>query len=62
MQGDAEILRELYMLTGRVDKDKNYLYYLLVKDGSFFKEEEPAPKLLHVEQSVDDLESWFNSL
>lgn len=62
MQGDSEILRELYMLTGKVDKDKNYLYYLLVKDGSMFKEKKPEPLKLETTGSVDSFENWFNNL
>lgn len=62
MQGDTDILRELYMLTGKVDKDKNYLYYLLVKDGSMFKEKEPEPLKLDSSNSVESFDSWFSSL
>lgn len=62
MQGDTDILRELYMLTGKVNKDKNYLYYLLIKDGSFFKDDKPAQLDLSSENSVDSFESWFDSL
>ena len=49
---DDIYIRELSMLTGKVNKDRSYLYYLLIKDGSYFKKEEPKP----------DLESWFNEI
>lgn len=62
MQGDTEILRELYMLTGRVDRDKNYLYYLLVKDGSFFEENKPVQEVKHDKSSVESFEDWFDNL
>lgn len=57
-----EILRELYMLTGKVNKDKDYLYYLLIKDGSYFKKEEPKPEEIKTENTVDTFENWFDSL
>lgn len=57
-----DVLRELYMLTGKVNKDKDYLYYLLIKDGSYFKEEEPEPEQIKTENTVDTFEDWFNSL
>lgn len=62
MQGDTNILRELYMLTGRVHADKNYLYYLLVKDGTLFKEVKPAASIPMSESAVESLDSWFDSL
>lgn len=57
-----DVLRELYMLTGKVNKDKDYLYYLLIKDGSYFKEEGPEPEQIKTENTVDTFEDWFNSL
>lgn len=55
------LLEELYMLTGVVDKDINYLYYFLVKDGSKFSEKQyhQIPESQH---SVGTLEDWFNNL
>jgi len=50
------------MLTGKVNKDKSYLYYLLIKDGAYFKEEEATTEVLSDECTVEDFESWFNSL
>ena len=55
-------LRELCMLTGKVNKDKSYLYYLLIKDGAYFKEEETTTEVLADECTVDDFESWFNNM
>ena len=43
---DDIYIRELSMLTGKVNKDRSYLYYLLIKDAS----------------TVSDLESWFNEI
>lgn len=57
-----EILRELYMLTGKVNKDKDYLYYLLIKDGAYFKEPEPEPEKIETVNTVDTFENWFDSL
>lgn len=50
------------MLTGQVNKDKNYLYYLLIKDGSYFKEEPKPPEEIKTENTVDSFESWFDGL
>lgn len=61
MQGDTNILKELYMLTGKVDKDKNYLYYLLIKDGAAFKKEEKRTPPI-AEESVKTFEDWFDEL
>lgn len=54
--------RELYMLTGVVDKDRSYLYYLLIRDGSYFRKNESAPEKIHTENTVDSLEDWFNNI
>lgn len=62
MQGDTDILRELYMLTGKVNKDKNYLYYLLVKDGTAFKEEKTSKAAPIAKDSVGTFTDWFNEL
>lgn len=50
------------MLTGQVNRDKNYLYYLLIKDGSYFKKEPPPPEVIKTANTVDTFENWFNSL
>lgn len=62
MISDESIMRELYMLTGMVNKDKNYLYYQLIKDGAYFKEEPAPPEEIKTENTVDTFEDWFNSL
>lgn len=61
MGEDDIYFRELCMLTGKVNKDKNYLYYLLVKDGSFF-EEVKEPEVICDENTVETFDSWFNNL
>lgn len=61
MGEDDIYFRELCMLTGKVNKDKNYLYYLLVKDGSFF-EEVKEPEVIQDENTVETFDSWFNKL
>lgn len=63
MKQDEDIyLRELCMLTGKVNKDRNYLYYLLIKDGSYFKEKEPVKAVIADEATVCDLASWFDNI
>lgn len=62
MKGDTDILRELYMLTGKVDKDKNYLYYLLIKDGVAFNQGSEKRDPVIAEGSVSTFEEWFNEL
>lgn len=57
-----EVLRELYMLTGKVNKDKDYLYYLLIKDGSYYDKPKQEPEQIKTENTVDTFEDWFNSL
>lgn len=49
------------MLTNAVSNDMTYLYYLLVKDGSYLRDLE-KPLSLRTEQTVDTLEDWFNKL
>ena len=56
------IIRELYMLTGKVNKDKNYLYYLLIKDGSYYKEDKSTVEVVKDTSTVDSFEDWFNSI
>ncbi len=55
-------LRELCMLTGKVNRDKSYLYYLLIKDGSYFKKPEPSPVVINNEAAVDTLDDWFSKI
>ena len=63
MEGKEDVLlRELYMLTGKVYKDKDYLYYLLIRDGSYFKSSEPVQKEINDESTVSTLENWFDTL
>lgn len=62
MIADDSIMRELYMLTGQVNKDKNYLYYLLIKDGSYFNEEPRQPEVIKTDSTVDAFDDWFNGL
>lgn len=63
MEGKEDVLlRELYMLTGKVYKDKDYLYYLLIRDGSYFKSNEPVQKEINDESTVSTLENWFDTL
>lgn len=59
---DDIYIRELSMLTGKINKDRSYLYYLLIKDGSYFKKEEPKPEEIKDASTVSDLESWFNEI
>lgn len=54
------VLRELYMLTGQVTKDATYLYYLLIKDGCYFKEKKQEE--IKDECTVPSFEEWFNAL
>lgn len=61
MRDVKDVLRELYMLTGVVDKDKEYLYYLLVKDGTMFQKQE-EPEVIETKDSVDSFDEWFNNL
>lgn len=58
---DDIYLRELCMLTGKMNKDKDYLYYLLVKDGSMFVKEKKV-EVINDESTVDSFENWFNNL
>lgn len=61
MGEDDIYFRELCMLTGKVNKDKSYLYYLLVKDGSFFNQKK-EPEVIQNENTVETFDSWFNKL
>lgn len=52
------VMQELYMLTGVVDRDVDYLYYLLVKDGTM-NSGKVFQALPESDDAVDTLESWF---
>lgn len=52
---------ELSMLTGQSSNDLSYLYYLLVKDGTYFKKEK-EPLKVSSPLTVESLEDWFNKL
>ena len=59
MRRDDKVYKELAMLTGVANRNTSYLFYLLVKDGSYFidgeKEEEMIPE-------VPDFDDWFNGM
>ena len=50
------------MLTGAVNKDINYLYYLLVKDGVLFDGNTEESEVIQDECTVDTFDSWFENL
>ena len=56
-----QMKEELSMLTGQSSNDLSYLYYLLVKDGTYFKKEK-EPIKISSPLAVDTLEDWFNNL
>ena len=56
-----QMKEELSMLTGQSSNDLSYLYYLLVKDGTYFKKEK-EPIEISSPLAVDTLEDWFNNL
>lgn len=63
MEASEDIyLRELCMLTGKAHKDKSYLYYLLIKEGSYFKESEPISDVGKSESAVDTFSDWFSKI
>lgn len=62
MRDDDIYFRELCMLTGAVNKDINYLYYLLVKDGTIFDSKPEVKESIHDECTVGTLDDWFNNL
>lgn len=49
------------MLVGKASKDADYLYYLLLKDGSLFKKEKEA-EVIKTEATVESLDEWFAKL
>ena len=62
MDEDDIYFRELCMLTGAVNKDINYLYYLLVKDGVLFDDNTEESEVIQDECTVDTFDSWFENL
>lgn len=53
------IVDELQMLTGVQSDDVDFLYYCLIKDGSYFVEQE---SIIESDIRVQSLDDWFNSL
>lgn len=49
------------MMTGVVNKDIDYLLYLLLKDGTLF-EEEKKPHKEKNDMAVSTFEDWFDKL
>ena len=68
MTNRQRVLNELQMITGVVTNDVEYEMYLLLKDGTFFKdmlqEQAEASKVEQPRklQTPPTLEEWFNSL
>lgn len=60
-QSKEDYLKELYMLTGKVTNDITYLYYLLIKDGCYFKKETP-PEVIQDASTVSSFADWFEGL
>lgn len=58
MQRNDKVYRELAMLTGIANRSASYLYYLLIKDGIYFKEKE-EPEMV---PEVPLFEEWFNNI
>lgn len=56
------ILMELQMLTGVVSDDLSYLYYCLIKGGSYFNEIKQKENTTSYTGEAIDSEEWFNSL
>lgn len=54
--------KELSMLTGKTSKDMSYLYYLLLRDGTYFDKKEKKYEIPKEETTVESLEDWFNNL
>lgn len=54
-------IQELSMMTGVVNKDIDYLLYLLLKDGTLF-EEEKKPYEENNDMAVSTFEDWFDKL
>lgn len=54
-------IQELSMITGVVNKDLDYLLYLLLKDGVTFKEEKQS-EVIDNTNSVPTFSEWFDGL
>lgn len=57
------MLEELQMITGSSSNDINYLYYLIIKGGSYLDRFDIIDSAKYDTVSVDQsLEEWFNEL
>ena len=54
-------IQELSIITGVVNKDLDYLLYLLLKDGVTFKEEKQS-EVIDNTNSVPTFSEWFDGL
>ena len=54
-------IQELSMITGVVNKDLDYLLYLLLKDGVTFKEEKQS-EVIDNTNSVPTFSEWLDGL
>ena len=55
-------IQELSMVTGVINKDIDYLLYLLLRDGILFTEEEEATEQTISENAVPTFSDWFDNL
>ena len=55
-------MQELSMVTGVINKDIDYLLYLLLKDGILFTEEEEITEQTISENAVPTFSDWFDNL
>lgn len=65
MTSKERVLSELQMLTGVITDDIDYIVFLLLKDGSYFKKDTAKQK--HIERLYDiniiqDFDEWFKTL
>lgn len=57
------MLEELQMITGSNSNDINYLYYLIIKGGTYLDRFDIIDSAKYGTVSVDQsLEEWFNEL
>jgi hypothetical protein len=57
------MLEELQMITGSNSNDINYLYYLIIKGGTYLDRFDLIESAKYDTVSVDQsLEEWFNEL
>lgn len=57
------MLEELQMITGSSSNDINYLYYLIIKGGTYLDRFDIIDSAKYDTVSVDqNLEEWFNEL